>query len=50
MVAADGEFMYKPSYNFALYSIFPPRLFSFNVCVFRRLLNGHNLDLYNVLS
>lgn len=24
VTAADGEFMYKPSYNFAQYSNFPP--------------------------
>jgi len=48
--AADGEFMYKPSYNFTLYSNFPPYLFSFTVCVFRRVLTGHNFDIYNVLS
>jgi len=48
--AADGEFLYKPSYNFALYSNFPPCLFSFTVCVFRRALNGHNLSIYIVLS
>jgi hypothetical protein len=48
--AADGEFMYKSSYNFALYSNFPPCLFSFTICVFRRVLNGHNFDIYNVLS
>jgi hypothetical protein len=47
--AADGEFMYKPSYTFALYNNFPPCWFSFIVFVFRRVLNGHNLDIYNVL-
>ena len=46
----DGEFMYKASCNFALYSNFPPFLFSFTVCVFRRVMNGHNFDIHIVLS